>query len=130
MADTENDIRAMATRFFDAIEQGDVDTVAATYAPGAKIWHNTDELENTREENIEVLRNMVRRSKSRKYTERRLQVFSGGFVQQHVLKAERGDGFKLHLPACIVCAVSNGQITRLDEYFDSAVVSAWRAGYA
>jgi ketosteroid isomerase-like protein len=30
------------------------------------------------------------------------------------------------LPACIVCQVKNGRITRLDEYFDSAAVEQFR----
>jgi len=127
MSDSERDIRTMATRFFDALEQGDVDTVADTYAEGVLIWHNTDQLATTKAENIEVLRNMVRRSKHRRYTERQLNVFAGGFVQRHVLRAERIDGYQLELHACIVCAVEDGKITRLDEYFDSAVVNAWRS---
>lgn len=127
MADSLDDIRALATRFFDAIENGDVDTVARTYADTVAIWHNTDLLENTKAENVETLKGMVKFSKHRKYTKRRLEVFPGGFVQQHVLEAEGLTGYKLSLPAAIICAVSNGQITRLDEYFDSAVVDAWRA---
>ena len=51
--------------------------------------------------------------------DRRLVAFPGGFVQQHLLIAEFANGKVLELPACIVCAVSGGRITRLDEYFDS-----------
>jgi len=127
MADSLDDIRKTATRFFDAVENGDVDTVAAIYADDVKVWHNTDMLENTKAENVETLRGMVKFSKHRKYTQRRLDVFPGGFVQQHVLEAEGLSGYKLTLPAALICAVSNGKITRLDEYFDSAVVNAWRA---
>ncbi|MBL8559212.1 MAG: nuclear transport factor 2 family protein [Hyphomonadaceae bacterium] len=127
MPDSPDDIRNLATRFFDAIEKGDVDTVAATYADDVAVWHNTDQLENTKAENVETLKGMVKFSKFRTYTNRRLEVFPGGFVQQHVLEAEGLSGYRLSLPACIICAVSNGKITRLDEYFDSAVVNAWRA---
>jgi len=127
MADSLEDIRTLATRFFDAIEKGDVDTVAATYADDVAVWHNTDMLENTKAENVETLKGMVKFSKHRTYTDRRLEVFPGGFVQQHVLEAEGVSGYKLTLPAAIICAVSSGKITRLDEYFDSAVVNAWRA---
>jgi ketosteroid isomerase-like protein len=31
----------------------------------------------------------------------------------------------VELPACIVCSVADGTITRLDEYFDAAQVEAW-----
>jgi len=37
----------------------------------------------------------------------------------------RPDGKRVELPACIVCAVAEGRITRLDEYFDSEQVAAW-----
>ena len=36
------------------------------------------------------------------------------------------DGVRVALPACIVCAVKDGKITRLDEYFNSARVAEFR----
>ena len=40
----QDDIRAMAQRFFDAIEAGDIETMQGSFTPDAEIWHNTDEL--------------------------------------------------------------------------------------
>lgn len=99
----EPDTRALAKRFFDAVEAGDIVTLHGCYAPEARIWHNTD----------------------RVYANRRLQVFEGGFVQQHELRGVRPDGVAVSLTACIVCAVEGGLITRLDEYFDSAQVATF-----
>ncbi len=121
------DLRAFVKAFFDAIEAGDIETVKASYAPDVKIWHNTDELESTREENVAVLAGFIERIKTRHYANRRVQLFDGGFVQQHDLKVVRADGVALTLPACIVCRVEDGQIVRLDEYFDSARVDELRA---
>jgi ketosteroid isomerase-like protein len=123
---TEADTRALAKRFFDAVEQGDIDTLHACYAPDAVIWHNTDEAEQSRDDNAETLRGFVQRIPSRTYAKRRLAVFDGGFVHQHELQGVRQDGVKVHLPACIVCQVRDGKITRLDEYFDSAHVAEFR----
>lgn len=123
---TEADIRALAKRFFDSAERGDIDTLYDCYAPGARIWHNTDELEQTRDDNAETLRGFVKRIGERTYAKRRVEVFEGGFVQQHELQGVRADGVKLRLPACVVCAVKDGKITRLDEYFDSARVAEFR----
>ena len=39
-----DEIRAMATRFFDAIEAGDIATMQGSFTPDAEIWHNSDEL--------------------------------------------------------------------------------------
>jgi ketosteroid isomerase-like protein len=126
MSDDE-EIRALAKRFFDCVEQGDIDGLVACYAPDAEIWHNTDERIQGPGENRAVLGGMVTRIVDRLYDERRVQVFPNGFVQQHVLRGTRKqDGVRLALPACIVCTVENGKITRLDEYFDSARVADFR----
>lgn len=121
---TQDEIRALAKRFFDCVEAGDIDGLIACYAPDARIWHNTDGLEQGPEDNRRVLSGMVRHIDRRVYDDRRLDVFPGGFVQQHVLRGVRkADGGAVELAACIVCAVSDGRITRLDEYFDSAQVA-------
>jgi ketosteroid isomerase-like protein len=55
-----SEIEALARRFFDAIEAGDVEAVAACYADEAVIWHNPDGLANTKAENVATLANFVR----------------------------------------------------------------------
>lgn len=116
----ETAMRELARRFFDAIEQGDVDGIRAAYAPEAQIWYNTDRRDKGVEENVARLvraRGMLR---DRLYKDRRVQVFPGGFVHQHVLHGTRADGERCTMPACCVCFVENGRITRLEEYMDSA----------
>ena len=123
----QDDIRAMAQRFFDAIEAGDIETMQNSFTPDAEIWHNTDELIVTRDDTAQTLTGMVARIKDRKYADRRLTTFPGGFVQQHVLTGKRvHDDGEVRLPCAIVCKVENGKITRLDEYFDSAHVAEFR----
>ena len=122
------EVAALARRFFDAIEAGDFAVVADCYADDAVIWHNTDRLDSTKAENLEVLTNFVKNVPVRRYEDRRLVVNADGFVQQHVLVCPRADGTRRELPAAIVCEVKGGRITRLDEYFDSAQLAAWRRG--
>jgi ketosteroid isomerase-like protein len=120
-------MRALAKHFFDCVEAGDVDSLVACYAPDARIWHNTDRQEQGPADNAATLKGMVTRIVDRTYADRRVQVFPTGFVQQHVLQGTRKhDGARLELPACIVCEVKDGKITRLDEYFDSAGVAEFR----
>jgi ketosteroid isomerase-like protein len=116
-----------ATHFFDAIERGDIDAVGACYAEDVVIWHNTDAVETSKTENLKTLAGLIRGYPQRRYEERRLSVFPGGFVQQHVLRGVRVDGARRELAACLVCQVSDGKITRLDEYFDAAQVALWSA---
>ena len=118
----------LAKTFFDAAERGDIGALKACYAPNAKIWHNTDELEQTPDDNAKTLEAFVARISNRRYDDRRTHEFPGGFVQQHTLTGIKAkDGTAVRLPACIVCAVENGRITRLDEYFDSAAVARFRS---
>ena len=120
------EVAALARRFFDAIEAGDFTVVADCYADDAVIWHNTDRLDSSKAENLEVLANFVKNVPVRRYEDRRLAVTADGFVQQHVLVCPRTDGTRRELPAAIVCEVRDGRITRLDEYFDSSQLAAWR----
>ena len=120
-------MRALATRYFGCVEAGDIEGLVACYAPDAEIWHNTDELIQGPEDNRKTLAGMVTRILDRVYDNRRVEGFAGGVVQQHVLRGTRSqDGVRVALPACIVCAVTDGKITRLDEYFDSARVAEFR----
>jgi ketosteroid isomerase-like protein len=123
---SEAETSALAKRFFDAVEAGDVEALHDCYAPSARIWHNTDDLEQSRDENAATLRGFVQRIRDRVYADRRLHIFDGGFVQQHELRGKRADGAAVRLTACVVCAVADGRITRLDEYFDSAQVAEFR----
>lgn len=127
MSNHHEDMIALANRFFGAVEAGDIATVGQIYAPDAKIWHNTDELEQSVEENLATLSGFVQRIPQRRYDERKVHVFPGGFVQQHRLRGVRADGRAVDLTACIICHVAGGRITRLDEYFDSAAVAKFRS---
>lgn len=120
-------MRAVAGRFFGAIEHGDVNTVRQTYHPDVRVWLNTAGIDRTREQNLEVLVGLIAKTSRRAYTERRLAVTADGFVQQHVLHAVHNTGPELKMPAALVCRVENGQIIRLDEYFDPTPLMAWYA---
>ena len=124
--DESKEILSLAKSFFDGLEQGDISILRRVYAPEVEIWHNTDGLTQTLEENETMLKGFVGRISDRKYSQRRTETFPGGFVQQHVLTGVRKDGVKVSLPACIVCQVKNGKVTRIDEYFDSAAVEQFR----
>jgi ketosteroid isomerase-like protein len=122
----EASIRALAKRFFDAIELGDTDAVRACYAPDAEIWHNIDGRVSTREQNVDTLRTFVARVPKRRYEHRRLHVFEHGFVQQHDLHCMVTEHREVVVSACLVCRVENGVIVRLDEYFDSKRLADFR----
>ena len=111
---------SVADDLFAAIEKGDVDAVRDLYTPGAVIWHNFDQVEQTVDENLRVLGWMASTFSTKQYDEVRRHEWDTGFVQQHVLRLTKQDGTEISLPACIVATVADGRITRIDEYLDSA----------
>jgi ketosteroid isomerase-like protein len=122
----ERETLEIADRFFAAIPKGDLETVRAIYAPDALIWHNNDQTTQSVEQNLQVLGWVTKNIASLRYEEVRRYVTPSGFVQQHVLRGTAPNGKPLEVPACILCTVVNGRITRLDEYLDSAQLAALR----
>jgi ketosteroid isomerase-like protein len=117
---SDQDVLAFADRFVGAIQSGDTDTVRACYAPDAKLWHNTDGIEQTVDQNMKVLDWFIRKLPDRNYRVLRREVLPDGFLQQHVLEATLPDGRPFKMSACCVIRMKDGVISRLDEYIDSA----------
>lgn len=126
MTDAEAHL-ALADRLCAAIEAGDTASVESLYDPLVRIWHNTDNLEQSRDRNMAVLRWMTRTLRAIRYDVIRREALPDGFLQQHVLRATLPDGSALAMPACIIARVDNGLIVRLDEYLDGRTVDALSA---
>ncbi|MEO8115192.1 MAG: nuclear transport factor 2 family protein [Phenylobacterium sp.] len=123
---SDQNVLAFAERFVGAIERGDTDAVRACYAPDAKLWHNTDGIEQTVDENMKVLDWFVRKLPDRHYRIVRREALPDGFLQQHVLEATLPDGRPFRMNACCVIRMKDGVIARLDEYLDSAEAKVLR----
>jgi ketosteroid isomerase-like protein len=121
------DIIEFARQFVKLIEAGDIDTVRACYAEDAEIWHNFDQVEQTVDENMKVLEWMKQKSSSRKYEISRLERIRGGYVQQHILRIVTLAGDEIEMPACLIVALKDGKITRLEEYLDPKQAEALRS---
>lgn len=117
---TEQEIMDFAERFVGHVQAGDAEAMRACYAPDARIWHNTDNIEQTIDDNIKVLNWFVATLPDRNYRVLRREPLKDGFVQQHVLEATLPDGTPWKMDACVVVRMKDGLITRLDEYIDSA----------
>lgn len=110
----------VAEKLFAAIQRRDIEGVRGIYASDAEIWHNNDGVTQDVAANLRVLTWVVQNVRELRYEDVKRQATPTGFVQQHVLRGIAPNGKSLALPACIVCTVWNGRITRLDEYLDSA----------
>ena len=114
----------IASEFFAAIEQGDLDAVRELYSPHVEVWHNVTGRSQTREENLELLRYFTGRVSSLRYEVLAREFFPGGFVQRHILHGRLASGDLLAAPVCVVVYVSKNGIERLFEYLDPSAVRA------
>lgn len=113
----------LANQLFDAIEAGDMATLRALYHPDAQIWHNTDNTFKSRDHVLELVGWMSENLPPLQYTERNVGVTDTGFVSRHIVIITQPEGGQVRLPVCIVADLSDGQVTHLYEYFDSATQS-------
>ena len=117
-----NEIEAIASSFFAAIERRDLDAVRELYAPDVEVWHNVTGRTQSREENLALLRYFTGRVADLRYEVLAREFFPGGFVQRHVLHGKLASGDPVAAPVCLVVHVSGGRIARLFEYLDPATV--------
>lgn len=120
---TEQDqVFALADRFFEAISAGDMQTVREIYAPDATIWHNFHPTDATREENVQLLTAVTSAWTNLRFESVRRQATDYGFVQQHIIRGEGPDGTPFEAPAILLVTVRDAYVARIEEYFDPAQV--------
>jgi ketosteroid isomerase-like protein len=116
----------VVTRFFAALEAGDIEIVRSIYSPDASIWHNDDLLEQPVEDNLRVRAGLHRAVSGLHYEIVRRVPADDGVIQQHVLRGTLANGQPVELHAAMYLQVKDGHVTRIEEYLDSANRSAIR----
>ncbi|HEV7423365.1 MAG TPA: nuclear transport factor 2 family protein [Mycobacterium sp.] len=124
MTIVDNRTEDVANRLFEAIERSDTAAIESLWADDVKVWHTGDACDNDRARALKVIRWFIDATTDRSYEILDRRFFDGGFVQQHVLRADGATGASITLRVCIVIMVDNGLITRIDEYFDPADMDA------
>ncbi|HLV72167.1 nuclear transport factor 2 family protein [Actinomadura hallensis] len=112
-----------AERFFRLVEAGDIEAVSALYHDDVAVWHNYDDVEQSKEENLATLGSIADRYDRFAYAEPRHVAIEGGFLRQHVIEVERG-GKSAAIPAILRVYVEDGKIRRIEEYFDRGKLDA------
>ena len=107
-----------------AITAGDSEALGELYADDVVIWHNTDGIEMTKEQNLASLDALAAMTTSRSFSDIRRYDIEGGFVQQHVMHLDWGSGSG-ELPGCLIVKVEDGKIIRADEYLDGATIATF-----
>ena len=122
----------IADRFLDAVTRGDVGTLRALYAPGARFWHTGagagGGTEQDVEDNLRTLRWLSRNLRGMRYEEIRRDRLPHGYVQRHVLRGHLPDGTPVEVAACLFVDVDRQhRISRIEEYADTRGSDALRA---
>ena len=111
----------VADQLFAAIERSDEATLNELFNDDIAVWRVGARRDNDKERALKVLRWFIDVTAQRRYEILDRQLFSNGFVQQHILHATGRNGGSIALRVCIVIKLgSNGLISRIDEYFDPA----------
>jgi ketosteroid isomerase-like protein len=104
-----------------AISSLDEDIFASIYTDDAEIWHNITNAIQTKSENAALLGSIFALVDSLYYDNVVRHPTPEGFVQHHVVRGVFKDGTPVpDLQACIVARVTNGKISRLNEFIDAA----------
>lgn len=114
----------VADAVFGAIEGGDVEMLTTLWADDIEVWHSNDGVVQDKAQNLAVLSWMIDNTASIEYRDIVRDLTTAGFVQRHVLHLSFAGGRTANLSIAIFASVRNGQVTRIDEYMDSAQVAA------
>jgi hypothetical protein len=122
-------VSALADRFFAAVSRGDLAELEALYSPDVTVWHNYDDVDQTREESLRLLSWLAAKAGPLRYVDVRRTVLDDGFVQQHVVElGGRCEGIRM--PAMLRVFCDDRHIRRIEEYVDPGPLNARLAASA
>jgi ketosteroid isomerase-like protein len=122
VAQSQDEITAVVSGFFEALGSGDLATCDALMADDALVWHNYDQAEQPKAEALGALGFLTLLTPEFRITKR--DFLADGCVQQHVAVIAFPDGVTFEVPAIQRIYVDSGRITRVEEYMDSAAMGA------
>jgi ketosteroid isomerase-like protein len=108
----------LADKMFTALQRGEISVLDQIYAPDVRIWHNWDNAEQSREDNLRILSGIPTRYDDFGYDEPRCTVLVDGFLRQHIIRATIGDK-TVNVPAIFRVFVDAGKVSRIEEYMDA-----------
>ncbi|GAB2631290.1 hypothetical protein ABI214_16560 [Prescottella soli] len=108
----------LADKMFTALERGEIAVLDEIYHSDVTIWHNWDNAEQSREDNLRILSGIPTRYDDFGYEEPRCTVLEGGFLRQHVIRATIGDK-TVNVPTIFRVFVDGGKVRRIEEYLDA-----------
>ncbi len=125
MSMTHSQLRELCNRFFNAYQDQIIEDVADTISDDFVVWLAPFNKEVAREEWLASTIPGWARNRHRKYNDRKIDTFDGGWVARYTLNITEHSGRKSALQVCVVALCSDGKIYRMDEYIDPSKSPAW-----
>ena len=117
-----------ADQLFAAIGRSDEAALEQMFDDDIAVWRVGSHRDDDKARALRVLHWFIDVTEHRHYEILDRQLFTDGFVQQHILHATGRNGGSIALRVCIVIKLnSNALISRIDEYFDPAGLAALRS---
>jgi hypothetical protein len=123
----------LADQLFAAIERADEATLEQLFGDDIAVWRSGARRDDDKARALRVLDWFIGVTTARRYEILDRQLFTDGFVQQHILHATGHNGAAIALRVCIVIKLgvspssrspsSRALISRIDEYFDPADIA-------
>jgi hypothetical protein len=111
---------AVAERLTASFASHDIAAFESLYADDIIVWHNHNQISQTKAQNIQRLSRFFEDFANLRYERIARIPTPAGFVQQHVITGDCRQGGHLEMPVCAVVSLQKTRICRLDEYFDPA----------
>lgn len=118
------DIAQIAASWEAACRAGDAPRIAAHLSHDARIWYNfAPAVEHDPDSYRAILEDSARRFRNVRYSDMRVHLHEGGFVEQATLTGETDKG-PVEVPFLLVATVKDSKITRVEEYFDGTIIKS------
>ena len=115
----DEDITRLSAVLGQAIESGGTGALAAVMTDDAVVWHNTDHKDMDRASALAAITVLPQMARDVRIEVASLDPTPKGFVERYVMRgtvASHGGPIELH--NCVFVSVTDGMITRIDEYVD------------
>jgi ketosteroid isomerase-like protein len=116
-------IGAVAKSWEAACRSRDTDRILSHLSDDGVVWYNFDPVEHDKAAYRNILDTSKKSFRNQVYTDVRVHLHSGGFVEQATLAGETDKGV-IETPFLLIATVQDDKITRIEEYFDTTIMKS------
>lgn len=122
MTDTHSEVLSTVTKFFAALQSGDMATCETLFTEDGVVWHNYEQSEQSKAEALTALSGLAQLNARFEIIGR--DVIGNTCVQRHVVRVLLPGGEVAAIPALHRISLEGNRIRRIEEYMDSAQMAA------